>query len=168
MFQVAKEEKTIALRCKQVLEEKGVPIDELAKLVSRPPSTVSEYLDGSLRIPLSVLAEISKLTGSSLDWLVAGQWLPDLGLDAEQREQLEPANQLNNKWAELIVQEIKEGFSLLTAVIDAIDKHLRDNDLQLDSNKKAELIIKLYEVMAEKEGEQIDHNTVAQLIKLTS
>ncbi len=67
------EEKEIAARCKKAMEEAGIQAKDLAREIKRTPATVSEYLNGTLRIPVITLLEISKKTGRSLDFLASGQ-----------------------------------------------------------------------------------------------
>jgi|GEM_PF-1584777 len=158
---------SISFRCRQALVEKGIHPDELGKATNNSPVTISKYLDGTLRIPLFILAEISKLTGRQVDWLIAGQWLPAQEVDQEQPDSFELINQANNKWAEVIAQEMKEGFDLLNAIIHAVDEHCRADGLQLNTVKKGHLIIKLYDLFSEDEEKQVDKNTVAEQIKMT-
>jgi len=167
MFYLPKEDQKIAGRCQQALDEKGLGVEDLANANRCSLSTAAKYLDGSLRVPLTVLAEISELTGRHLDWLVAGQWVPNLRHDPEYQEKSELINQVNTKWAEVIAQEIKEGFNLLTAIIHAVDGYIQDSGVPMDSQKKGELILKLYQLFADTEDKQVDNQTVAALIQMT-
>jgi transcriptional regulator with XRE-family HTH domain len=66
-------EKEIAIRAKHALEQAGIQQVELARRIKRTGSTVTDYFNGSIRIPVVVLLEISQLTGRSLDYLIAGR-----------------------------------------------------------------------------------------------
>lgn len=66
-------DKEIAARAKEAMERAGIPNNKLAKQVGRSQATVSDYLNGSIRIPVSVLVVIAKLTGFSLERLATGK-----------------------------------------------------------------------------------------------
>ena len=167
MYIAATEESTIACRCRQAMKEKGLRLEDLVEETSLSELTVSGYLDGAARIPLTVLAIIAKLTGRHLDWLVAGQYPQEVNSPEEPRP-AEARSQVNNQWAEIVVEEIQDGFNLLNGIITAIDDHLQDSDQKLDAKKKGELIIKLYDLFSDGDQRQIDSKTVATLIQLSS
>ncbi len=57
--------------------------------------------------------------------------------------------------------------ALLQTVIEAVEEILEERELTLRADKKAQLIVTLYEMFAE-EGKKVDKPTVLRLIKLAA
>jgi hypothetical protein len=53
-------------------------------------------------------------------------------------------------------------------VIEAVEEHLDDRDLELVPDKKAELISILYEMVIEKDEQKVDKAAVLRLVKLAA
>jgi transcriptional regulator with XRE-family HTH domain len=58
--------------------------------------------------------------------------------------------------------------SILKDVIEAVEEHLDDRDLELVPDKKAELISILYEMVIEKDEQKVDKAAVLRLVKLAA
>ena len=65
-------DKEIAVRAKEAMDRAGVNHNRLAKKIGKSAATVSDYLNGTIRIPVSVLVEIAELTGESIHHLATG------------------------------------------------------------------------------------------------
>ncbi|WP_316348509.1 helix-turn-helix domain-containing protein [Desulfuromonas acetoxidans] len=67
------DDKKIAERCSEALRQKGVMRKTFAETIGKSRATVSDYLNGNLKIPTATIVVISKLTGKSIDELITGR-----------------------------------------------------------------------------------------------
>ena len=148
--------KDIADRCKRALEDINYKAKDLAAKVDKTGATVSEYLNGSVRIPVTVVATIAEITGEPLDWLIFGK-----------KEQ--PAAYSTAAIGNSTVNESGHvDLSLVKLIIESVEDHLQSNHLTMTPAKIAELVEVLYEEISESSDKQVNKGTVARLIKLAS
>lgn len=143
--------KEIAERCKTALDRADIKLKDLATKVDRSGATITDYLNGSIRIPVTVIATISEISGESLDWLINGKEKAAIADHANPHTAL-PQTDIN----------------LIKQVIEAVMEHLQDNNLDMPPAKIAELVTVLYEEVSETENQQINKGTVIRMIKLAS
>ena len=65
------ENKEIADRCRAALEKAGIKHKDLAVRIKKSGATVSDYLSGDVKIPVTVVAVISEMTGVTPNALIA-------------------------------------------------------------------------------------------------
>ncbi len=66
--------KDIADRLKQVIAEANISQLRFATLIGKSESTVSGYLNGTIKVPTQVLCDAADIAGDvTLDWLIAGK-----------------------------------------------------------------------------------------------
>jgi len=143
--------KEIAERCKVALDEADIKLKDLATKVDRSGATITDYLNGSIRIPVTVVAVISEVSGESLDWLING------------KENVTTTVH-NNPTNGLLLFDI----DLVHQVVEAVTEHLQDNDLDMPPAKIAELVTVLCEEVSEADNKKINKGTVVRMIKLAS
>ena len=143
--------KEIAERCKVALDEADIKLKDLATEVDRSGATITDYLNGSIRIPVTVVAAISEMSGESLDWLING------------KEIAASIAHTNPTDGSLLFDS-----DLVHQVVEAVAEHLQNNDLDMPPAKFAELVTVLCEEVAETEDKQINKGKVLRMIKLAS
>ena len=143
--------KEIAERCRVALDKADIKLKELAKSVDRSGATITDYLNGSIRIPVTVIAVISDVSGESLDWLINGK---------------EVAATTDNTHPEIAPHQVD--LDIVKQVVEAVTEHLQNNDLDMPAAKIAELVTVLCEEVLETESKQINKGTVIRMIKLAS
>ena len=148
---MANKTKEIAERCKVALEEADIKLKDLATTVDRSGATITDYLNGSIRIPVTVVAAISEMSGQSLDWLIIGK---------ETEATIAHTNPTDGG--------LQFDIDLVHQVVEAVTEHLQNNDLDMPPAKIAELVTVLCEEVSEAENKQINKGTVIRMIKLAS
>ena len=141
--------KEIAERCRVALDKADIKLKELAKSVDRSGATITDYLNGSIRIPVTVIAVISEVSGESLDWLINGKMV------AATPDKTHP---------EIAPHQVD--LDIVKQVVEAVTEHLQNNDLDMPPAKIAELVTVLCEEVLESEDKQINKWTVMRMIKL--
>lgn len=66
-------DKAIAARAKVAMEQAKILGLDLAEQIGKTSATVSDYLNGGIRIPVVVLVAISNMTGESIEYLATGK-----------------------------------------------------------------------------------------------
>lgn len=143
--------KEIAERCKAALEEADIKLKDLAAKVDRSGATITDYLNGSIRTPVTVVAAISEMSGRSLDWLITGK---ETAVTTAHTNPTDTSLQID--------------IDLVKQVVEAVTEHLQTNNLEMPPAKIAELVTVLYEEVSETENKQINKGTVLRMIKLAS
>lgn len=107
------------------------------------------YIKGEQEPSITKCLAISKQCNIDLNWLITGEG------------QSEPSDQNNS--CNSIDEEVLQG------VIEAIEGHLDNNNLELDADKKAQLITIIYnEVIDDDDEEQVDLQNYMKYIKLAT
>jgi transcriptional regulator with XRE-family HTH domain len=121
-------------------------IDELAKKVGVSRSAIYQWLGGnSKNLKLENLFSFAEATGYSARWIATNK---------EPKIEAEPAEQ--------IVLDL----SFLTTVLEAVEKYLDEQDLDLQPEAKAKVIALLYETNREKG--KVEGATVARYLRLVA
>lgn len=113
---------------------------QLAEMLGIGQSTISQWRRRGA-VPDKSIANASNLTGVSFSWLKTGE-----GEKGAERKPLD-----------------KE---LLQVIIEAVEEGLDQLNLELKPDKKAELIIHIYEMYEEEK--QVDKPTILRLIRLAA
>lgn len=64
-YGMTRDEIEIAKRCQSALENSGLKAKDLAAAINKSQATVSDYLNGAVRIPVIVMAKIVEMTGDT-------------------------------------------------------------------------------------------------------
>ncbi len=120
--------------------------DALAQNAAIPRRTLETYLAGNAEPKLRRAARIARAAGVRLEWLATGE-------GPMQREQGAPVAPLDQ--------------GVMRDVVAVVEEFLQDRGLVLEPEKKAELLILLYEDIREHEG-KVDRAKVLRLVKLVA
>ncbi|MDF1555316.1 MAG: helix-turn-helix transcriptional regulator [Deferrisomatales bacterium] len=120
---------------------------ELAERAEVSRDTVGRVERGQLPDP-PFLGKLSELAGVSCDWLVLGRAGGYAEPDAH------PGAGIDE--------------SVLAGVIEGIEEELSALGAKLDPKKKAELVVLIYDMMANEDGAQPGRGQIAKMIKLAT
>lgn len=135
----------LAQRIRQCAELAGSG-DALAQKAAIPRRTLETYLSGAAEPKTLRLVAISRAADVNLEWLAAGEGPMRKGEGAS------------------IAALDRE---LMRLVVEEVEQLLADVNGHLEPEKKAELIVLIYEEVREQEG-KLDRARVLKLIKLAS
>lgn len=155
---------TIGARIKDVRILLGKNQDEFGLLLGVGKSAVSKYENGDADPGAVALSIIAKAGDVSLDWLISGQGPGPGEGHSITKEQL--SHYIHG------TEEPPKGLTMadaaiMRAVIEGIEEHLAAQELELRPEKKADLVLTLFEMCIE-EGKQVDKATIIRLVKLAA
>jgi transcriptional regulator with XRE-family HTH domain len=142
-----------AARLREVIEAYG-SANSIAKIIERSEGAVRKWLRGESEPNVTDLRTLCEKTNTSIEWLVTGHGAREVtaAFQAAGRPsyQIEPNRPLN--------------YSLLEAIMDAIDTEVRNSSMELPSTKRSMLVVTLYDMF--QESLTVDSEAVARLVKL--
>lgn len=124
-------ENTLAERIKKCAHMAGSG-DSLAQKSAIPRRTLETYLSGDAEPKTTRMVAIARAANVSVEWLATGEG-PMRKADASPAVAPPPVN-----------------MHVLTEVISGIEQYLDDEDLEMKPDKKAELVVVLYEHFIDK------------------
>jgi transcriptional regulator with XRE-family HTH domain len=140
-------------RLREVIEAYG-SANSIAKVIERSEGAVRKWLRGESEPNVTDLRTLCEKTRTSIEWLATGRGAREAsdGLKETARPTYQnPSNSPIN-------------YTLLEAIMDAIDAETRSNALDLPSAKRSMLIVTLYDLF--QETQKVDREAVARLVKL--
>ncbi len=143
----------IAANLKKLIENSELKPSQISRKTGIPTSRISEIVTGKTKNPgVDTLFRIVDALGGNLNFVVSGKGEMFLaGLERGPKGEKTSA----------------PDSALLQTVIEAVEEILEEKKLILKANKKAQLIVTLYEMFSE-EGKTVDKPTVLRLIKLAA
>lgn len=140
-------------RLRQVIDAYG-SANSIAKIIERSEGAVRKWLRGESEPNVTDLRALCEQTHTSIEWLVTGRGrreaIPTLQETPPPAYANEPDKPLN--------------YTLLEAIMDAIDVEVRSQGLALPSPKRSMLVVTLYD-MFQGSG-KVDAEAVSRLVKL--
>lgn len=150
----------IAKRAKEALFAAGIKNKSLASEAGLSAATVSDYLNGNIRIPLDVIAVIAEMTGEQLDWLILGNTSPIQQRDGRM-ERVEEERATYNNPSQIDTE-------LLARAIERTHWIAEQTGKDLDPQRIATVATYLYQ-MAQEHGESMfEEGKLRQIITLAS
>jgi hypothetical protein len=143
-----------AARLREVIDAYG-SASGLAKAIDRSEGAVRKWLRGESEPNVTDLRCVCEQTGTSIEWLVAGNGerdTPSLGVrdPPPPPYQSTPHDPLNTQ--------------LLEGILLAVQEELRNAGLDLPLLKQSMLVVTLYDLSYERK--EVDREAVARLVKL--
>jgi hypothetical protein len=135
-----------ALRLRQVIDAYG-SANSIAKAIERSEGAVRKWLRGESEPNITDLRTLCEQTQTSIEWLVTGRGRREAGHTPAPVHESTPLN-----------------FSLLEAIMEAIENQVRRDELNLPSSKHSMLVTTLYGLF--QESQKVDSEAVARLVKL--
>jgi transcriptional regulator with XRE-family HTH domain len=143
-----------ALRLRQVLDAHG-SANSIARAIDRSEGAVRKWLRGESEPNVTDLRALCEHTQTSIEWLVTGRGRRE----AMPVELQEPPPQA---YANASSKPLN--YTLLEAIMDALDIQVRASSLELSSTKRSMLVVTLYDLC--QETQRVDQEAVARLLKL--
>jgi transcriptional regulator with XRE-family HTH domain len=144
-----------ATRLRQVIDAYG-SANSIAKAIERSEGAVRKWLRGESEPNVTDLRTLCERTQTSIEWLVTGRGRRE-AIHTHLSEAPAP-NHENEPNRPLL------SYSLLEAIMDAVENEVRKDDLDLPSSKRSMLVTALYDMF--QESHRIDGEAVARLVKL--
>ena len=144
-----------AARLRQVIDAYG-SANSIAKAIERSEGAVRKWLRGESEPNVTDLRTLCEQTQTSIEWLVTGRGRRE-AIHTHLSESPAPnhENEPNNP---------PLSYSLLEAIMDAVEHEVRKDDLDLPSSKRSMLVTALYDMF--QESQRVDGEAVARLVKL--
>jgi hypothetical protein len=144
-----------AVRLRQVIDAYG-SANSIAKAIERSEGAVRKWLRGESEPNVTDLRTLCERTQTSIEWLVTGRGRRE-AIHTHLSETPAPnhENALNSP---------PLSYSLLEAIMDAVENEVRKDDFDLSSSKRSMLVTALYDMF--QESQRIDGEAVARLVKL--
>jgi transcriptional regulator with XRE-family HTH domain len=142
-----------ASRLRQVIDAYG-SANSIAKAIERSEGAVRKWLRGESEPNVTDLRALCEQTHTSIEWLVTGRGRRE----AVQLLEAPPPNYENEP------NKPPLNYSLLEAIMDAIDLEVSQVALELPSPKRSMLVVTLYDLF--QETQKVDPEAVARLVRL--
>ena len=142
-----------AVRLRQVIDAYG-SANSTAKAIERSEGAVRKWLRGESEPNVTDLRTLCEQTHTSIEWLVTGRGRRE----AVHTLETPPPNHENQP------NRPPLNYSLLEAIMDAIDVEVSKDALDLPSPKRSMLVVTLYDMF--QESQRVDNDAVARLVKL--
>lgn len=139
-------------RLREVIEAYG-SANSIAKVIERSEGAVRKWLRGESEPNVTDLRTLCEKTHTSIEWLVTGRG----GREADGLQESPRPTYQNQSNSPL-------NYTLLEAIMDALDVEVRNNALDLPSTKRSMLVVTLYDLF--QETQTVDSEAVARLVKL--
>ena len=141
-------------KLKKIIQDSGLSLPAFAKKVGVSRNTLVSYRDGQTSPSIYFLAKVCMEFSVSNVWLILGKGEPYRSIEySETPIDLSGHPNLN--------------IVLLQEIIEAIEESLNKSDLELASQKKAQLISLLYEHFVET-NKTVNKGTVTRYLKLVA
>jgi len=142
-----------AARLRLVVEAHG-SASALAKAIERSEGAVRKWLRGESEPNVTDLRTLCEQTHTSIEWLVTGRGRRE-AIHTLEAPPPDYENQPNRP---------PLNYTLLEAIMDAIDAEVSKDALDLPSPKRSMLVVTLYDLF--QEARKVDNEAVARLVKL--
>jgi transcriptional regulator with XRE-family HTH domain len=142
-----------AVRLRQVIDAYG-SANSTAKAIERSEGAVRKWLRGESEPNVTDLRALCEQTNTSIEWLVTGHGRREA---VHALETPAPAYENQPNTPPL-------NYSLLEAIMDAIDAEVSKDALDLPSQKRSMLVVTLYDLF--QETQKVDSESVTRLVKL--
>jgi hypothetical protein len=144
-----------ALRLRQVIDAYG-SANSIAKSIERSEGAVRKWLRGESEPNVTDLRTLCERTDTSIEWLVTGRGRRDaIHPTPPETPTASPENE---------PQTPALNYSLLEAIMDAVESEVRKDAVDLPSAKRSMLVTTLYDLF--QESGKVDADAVARLVKL--
>ncbi len=144
-----------AARLRQVIDAYG-SANSIAKAIERSEGAVRKWLRGESEPNVTDLRTLCEQTQTNIEWLVTGRG---------RRETIHTHTlEAGTSGSENEPNNPPLSYSLLEAIMDAIETEVRKDDLDLPSSKRSMLVTTLYDMF--RESQKVDSEAVARLVKL--
>lgn len=130
------------------------PQEVFAKRFGVSRSTILRYESGDREPDSGFIIALCREYNVSANWLLLGDDYKNKGQNSDN---------LSSFSAERAIDE-----KLLVSVIEAIEEYLADTNRALPPNKKAQLILALYDMFLESEEKKVNKAVVIRLAKLAA
>jgi transcriptional regulator with XRE-family HTH domain len=140
-------------RLREVIEAYG-SANSIAKVIERSEGAVRKWLRGESEPNVTDLRTLCEKTRTSIEWLVTGRGAREARDALEETPRPTYHSQSNSPL----------NYTLLEAIMDAIDVEIRNNALDLPAAKRSMLVVTLYDLFQETRA--VDSEAVARLVKL--
>jgi len=144
-----------AARLRQVIDAYG-SANSIAKAIERSEGAVRKWLRGESEPNVTDLRTLCERTQTSIEWLVTGRGRRE-AIHTHLSETPAPNHENAPNSPPL-------SYSLLEAIMDAVENEVRKDDFDLPSSKRSMLVTALYDMF--QESRRIDGEAVARLVKL--
>jgi len=144
-----------ATRLRQVIDAYG-SANSIAKAIERSEGAVRKWLRGESEPNVTDLRTLCEQTQTSIEWLVTGRGRRE-AIHTHLSETPAPNHENEPNSPPL-------SYSLLEAIMDAVENEVRKDDLDLPSSKRSMLVTALYDMF--QESRRVDCEAVARLVKL--
>jgi hypothetical protein len=141
-------------RLRQVIDAHG-SANSIAKIIARSEGAVRKWLRGESEPNITDLRTLCEHTHTNIEWLVTGKGRREAAPVALQ-DIPPPA------YGDALGRPLS--YSLLEAIMDAIDAQVRADGVDLPSTKRSMLVVTLYDLF--QESQKIDPEAVTRLVKL--
>jgi hypothetical protein len=143
-----------ALRLRQVIDAYG-SANSIAKVIERSEGAVRKWLRGESEPNVTDLRTLCERTHTSIEWLVTGRGRREASPDPTESGAQSPATEPHPPTL---------SYSLLEAIMDAVESEIRKDAVDLPSAKRSMLVTTLYDLF--QESRKVDADAVARLVKL--
>ena len=140
-------------RLRQAIDAYG-SANSIARAIGRSEGAVRKWLRGESEPNVTDLRALCEQTHTSIEWLVTGRGRRE----AIQLLEAAPPSYANEP------NKPPLNYSLLEAIMDAIDLEVSQDGLELPSPKRSMLVVTLYDLF--QETQKVDPEAVARLVRL--
>jgi hypothetical protein len=142
-----------AVRLRQVIDAYG-SANSISKAIERSEGAVRKWLRGESEPNVTDLRTLCEQTHTSIEWLVTGRGRRE----AVHTLETPPPTYENQP------NRPPLNYTLLEAIMDAIDIEVSKDALDLPSAKRSMLVVTLYDMF--QENQKVDPEAVSRLVKL--
>ena len=154
-----------AVRLRQVIDAYG-SANSMAKAIERSEGAVRKWLRGESEPNVTDLRTLCEQTHTSIEWLVTGRGRREAVHTGAAAAVTSPAGSLEAPPPnyENPPNRPPLNYTLLEAIMDAIDIEVSKDVLDLPSPKRSMLVVTLYDLF--QESQKVDSEAVSRLVKL--
>lgn len=142
-----------AARLREVIDAHG-SANSIARSIQRSEGAVRKWLRGESQPNVTDLRALCEHTHTSIEWLVTGRGRREA---VQVLQETPPPTYANGPHKPL-------NYTLLEAIMDAIDAQVRTDALDLPFPKRSMLVVTLYDLF--QESQKVDAEAVARLVRL--
>jgi transcriptional regulator with XRE-family HTH domain len=148
--------KEIGGRIKAIRKTKRMSLEALGEIIGVGKSSVHGYESGENYPNPEAMIKIARMGDKTLDWLITGKTIDH-----------QPYPVSSNGHG-TVKESTPFNLSLIKEIIEAVEKHIQSNHLEISPAKISELVVVLYEEAHETGFKKFNEGTIARMIKLAS